>query len=77
MRDKCRYFHPPAHIKDRLVMAGKHFGMMMSSYPPMVGATFQPCVRAAYSLMVLAALLIIITFVWGPLFLAISTASHA
>lgn len=46
MREKCRYFHPPAHIKDRLVMAGKHFGMMMSSsYPPiMVGATFQPCV---------------------------------
>lgn len=42
MREKCRYFHPPAHIKDRLVMAGKHFGMMMSAYPSMA---FQPCVR--------------------------------
>eukprot|EP00731_Ephydatia_muelleri_P030251 Em0021g774a len=40
MREKCRYFHPPAHIKDRLVMAGKHFGMMMSAYPSMA---FQPC----------------------------------
>ena len=31
LREKCRYFHPPIHIKDRLVMAGKHFGMKPKS----------------------------------------------
>ena len=30
-REKCRYFHPPPHIKDRLVSAGKSFGAMMSN----------------------------------------------
>ena len=31
MRDKCGYFHPPPHIKGRLVLAAKHFGMMRRS----------------------------------------------
>ena len=31
-REKCRYFHPPSHIKERLVSAGKQFGAMMSTY---------------------------------------------
>ncbi|CAI7994459.1 Muscleblind-like protein 3 [Geodia barretti] len=30
-REKCRYFHPPLHIKERLVSAGKQFGAMMSN----------------------------------------------
>lgn len=30
-RHSCKYFHPPAHIKQRLVAAGKQFGAMMSS----------------------------------------------
>ena len=41
-REKCKYFHPPLHIKERLVSAGKQFGAMMSNtymastpaYPP-------------------------------------------
>ena len=41
-REKCKYFHPPLHIKERLVNAGKQFGAMMSNtymastpaYPP-------------------------------------------
>ena len=30
-RERCRYFHPPRHIKDRLVNAGRQFGAMMSN----------------------------------------------
>lgn len=30
-RERCKYFHPPQHIKERLVTAGKQFGAMMST----------------------------------------------
>ena len=32
-RDYCKYYHPPAHIKERLVSAGRQFGAMMSRTP--------------------------------------------
>jgi muscleblind protein len=37
-REKCRYFHPPIHIKERLVSAGKQFGAMMSNLYTVPGA---------------------------------------
>ncbi|XP_064394709.1 muscleblind-like protein 3 isoform X2 [Halichondria panicea] len=33
-RDHCKYFHPPPHIKEQLVTAGKQFGAMMSGFYP-------------------------------------------
>lgn len=40
-REHCKYFHPPSHIKDRLVSAGKQFGAMMSGLynVPQTGAS--------------------------------------
>lgn len=29
-REACKYLHPPSAIKDRLIMAGKHYGQQMS-----------------------------------------------
>ena len=39
-RDHCKYFHPPPHIKEQLVTAGKQFGAMMSGCYPV--PAYQP-----------------------------------
>lgn len=41
-RERCKYFHPPAHIKERLVTAGKQYGAMMSNLYSMTGGGMYP-----------------------------------
>lgn len=30
-RDFCKYYHPPNHIKERLISSGKQFGAMFAA----------------------------------------------
>lgn len=41
-RERCKYFHPPSHIKERLVAAGKQYGAMMSNLYSMTGGGMYP-----------------------------------
>ena len=48
-REKCKYFHPPLHIKERLVNAGKQFGAMMSNTYMASTPAFPPAAIPAVS----------------------------
>ena len=48
-RDQCKFFHPPTHIKQQLISAGKQFGAMMSSMYSMPGGSYYPPIPTVVS----------------------------
>lgn len=46
-RDRCKYFHPPDEVKQRLVMAGKQYGQQMAfTTKPLLTTPYSPPVQA-------------------------------